>query len=116
MLSERHLLLLQLPDIVVQGYDCVLVRQGLNDLRNCVYIALLFANKLRVLAVVLKQLVVVKLEAFCLIKEKHSVSIAQVKQVRGCAFKIAVSIRVQPGLLILGLAFVDLFLVVIELY
>lgn len=94
MLSERLLLILQLSDIVVQGHYCVLMGHGFNDLCNCVHIAFLFANKLRILAVVLKQLIVVKREAFRFIKEKHSVSVAQVKQVRGCSLEIAVSICV----------------------
>ena len=64
MRVEASLLVVEILNVLAQRYDRVLMRQCAHDLGNRIDIALLLANQLCILAVILEQLVVIGSQTF----------------------------------------------------
>ena len=61
---ERYLLLVKLVNVSADRIDELDVWQGWDDAGDCIDIALLFTDQLRILAIILEQLIVVALYSF----------------------------------------------------
>lgn len=68
-------------DIFTNHVDKVQVRQSLDNCRYAIHVGLLFANQLRIFAIVLQKFVVVGLDTFELISEEISIYIALMEQI-----------------------------------
>ena len=111
VVSERNLFLGQFEDVLPEPVHEVEVGQCDDDALDSLQVAALFADQLRVLAVVLEHLVVVAVAALLRVVQHHSVNVARVQDVSGRVCEVAVLLA-RPSIELLLLALNHLLVVV----
>jgi len=109
VIDEGRLLLVQFVNVFSQSVKELDVGDHGKDVFNQVHVALLLADELRKLTVVLQQLVVVERARPFLVFKKHDVDVAMVKQIECNVLEVGDR---TPSLRLLFLALAHRFVVV----